>query len=404
MPKFKLTKTAIAKLAPAERDLIVWDELVKGLGLKVTPTGKKTFFLYYRTLDHTQRKPRIGDFPEIGPEQARDIAKDWLAAVRAGKDPSSERKAKRKARGSGTVSDYFEDYKTAKSELRSIGEITRIFERDILPTIGKERAEHVTRGQVSRLLDSLGKRSRSTASNARKRLSAFYAWTLPRLPDGAGNPVLGAVRPSAPPARERVLGDSELRSLWRVLENEADPWRTGLRLLILTGQRRGEVFEADWKEFDLTSRVWSIPAARTKNGKTHLVPLSPAALKLLGPVVGKGKVFPGAATGQRAYSRAARRVRTALEKELNEAVAPWSWHDIRRTVATGMQRLGVRLEVTEAVLNHISGSRAGIVGVYQRYNWADEKRAALDAWAGHVERVIADNGAAVADNVTALRG
>ena len=449
--KGRLTVRSVEAIEPGERDVICWDRELSGFGLKVTPRGKRSFFLYYRTTDHVQRRPLIGTYPAMRPEKARGIAQDWLAEVRAGGDPSSTRRAKRAARGEGTVAELFEDYKKANDALRSLPEIGRIFQKDILPTLGKRRAEDVTRSEVSRLLDKLSNRSPTAASNARKRLSAFYTWALPRLPDGAVNPVHGAVAAPAPAARERVLSDFELQALWMVLEGEAEPWRSALRLLILTGQRRGEVFAANWSEFDLETGMWTIPAARTKNGKVHMVPLSAPCLELLqaapqtGPVMltsaqarviaaltgrdlsevrgarwrefdldaavwklprsqlttgravnvplpadaiellaasgRSGPLFPG---GARAFSRAARNIRKALDRALSSPALPWSWHDLRRTVATGLQRLGVRLEVTEAVLNHVSGSRAGIVGVYQRYDWLEEKRAALEHWGRHV--------------------
>ncbi|HEX8580213.1 MAG TPA: site-specific integrase, partial [Allosphingosinicella sp.] len=381
--------------------VICWDTELTGFGLKVTPKGKRNFFVYYRTAKHEQRRPIIGSYPALRPEAARTIAQDWLAEARAGGDPSLTRQLGRVTSGEGTVRQLFDAYKRAKASLKSLGEIERIFEKDILPTLGEKRAEEVRRGDVSRLLDRLASRSPTAASNARKRLSAFYSWALPRLPDGAVNPVQGSVAAPPPAARARVLMQAEVKALWDVLGNEREPWRSGLRLLILTGQRRGEVFAADWSEFNLGDMLWTIPAARAKNGKAHLVPLSAETVEVLTALAGSealprsGSLFPSA--GDRPFSRAARRIRNALSSELGSELEPWSWHDIRRTVATGMQRLGVRLEVTEAVLNHVSGSRSGIVGVYQRYEWLDEKRAALAAWAADVR------GRAGASNVIQLR-
>jgi integrase len=180
-----------------------------------------------------------------------------------------------------------------------------------------------------------------------------------------------------------VLSNDELKSLWKAVEAERDPWRTALKLLILTGQRREEVLSADWKEFDLRKRVWTIPAARAKNGKAHVVPLSGAVVKLLEALPSRaGRLFP---RGTGIVSRAAKRIRDAMGD-----VPHWTWHDLRRTVATGLQRLKVRLEVTEAILNHVSGSRAGIVGVYQRHDWAQEKREALSKWAQAVDRIVSE--------------
>jgi integrase len=176
------------------------------------------------------------------------------------------------------------------------------------------------------------------------------------------------------------------------VEKEREPWRTALKLLILTGQRREEVLSADWKEFDLQKKVWTIPASRAKNEKAHLVPLSPAVIKLLKQLPNRtGRLFP---KGTGIVSRAAKRIRKAMCD-----VPHWTWHDLRRTVATGLQRLDVRLEVTEAILNHVSGSRAGIVGVYQRHDWADEKREALDKWANAVAQLIKQKDARVSRNL-----
>jgi integrase len=239
-------------------------------------------------------------------------------------------------------------------------------------------------------------------------LSSFYTWALPRLDRLPANPVKGAGRPPVPAARERVLSEAELRALWKASDAEPFPWRAAIKLLILTGQRRNEVFEADRAEFDFAERTWTIPAHRAKNGKAHIVPLSDAALAVLETVpeiVGKDKLFPShsgkSERGPSGFSKPMARLRDAVEKGLGAPVEDWRIHDVRRTMATGMQRLGVRLEVTEAVLNHVSGSNAGIVGVYQRHDWKEEKRHALDAWAAEVERIVAGR---PLDNVVAFKG
>jgi len=153
------------------------------------------------------------------------------------------------------------------------------------------------------------------------------------------------------------------------------------------------VYSAEWVEFDTKQRIWTIPAARAKNGKTHIVPLSDFALNIIEKLERTGtssKLFPAKSSphnGASGFSKVQARLRSAVEKKLGN-VDEWRLHDLRRTVATGLQRIGVRLEVTEAVLNHVSGSQAGIVGVYQRYNFSSEKRSALDAWADEVQRIL----------------
>lgn len=383
--KLKLKIETVEQVKPAAKDVIVWDTDLKGFGLKVTPKGIRSFFLYYRTKDHKQRRPKIGDFPSIQPEKARKIAKQWLAEVLGGGDPSAANKANRASRGEGLMLDLFAQYKLHKKleGRRSVAEIQRIFAHDILPEFGKRKPEEISVHEVSRFLDKIAVRSPSVAWAVRRQLSAFYSWAISRLPPGATNPVTNASRPPKVKARERVLTDAELILLWRVVDREREPWRTALKLLILTGQRREEVLAADWNEIDLAARVWIIPGNRAKNGKAHIVPLAPAVIQLLKLLpTTQGRLFP---TGTGIVSRAAKRIKNGMGDSPS-----WTWHDIRRTFATGLQRLDVRLEVTEAILNHISGSRAGIVGLYQRHDWAQEKRDALMTWAGHVLRMVED--------------
>ena len=198
-----------------------------------------------------------------------------------------------------------------------------------------------------------------------------------------------------------------MRAIWNASDAEPFPWRAGIKLLILTGQRRDEVFQAEWSEIDFDGATWTIPPARAKNGVENIVPLSDAALaafKSTPRIKGASKVFPTRSDGDKGtsgFSKFMTRFRARVEKELGHPVEDWRLHDIRRTLATGLQRLGTRIEVTEAVLNHVSGSRSGIVGVYQRHDFADEKRHALDAWASEVARIVAGKGRG---NVVAIKG
>jgi len=184
--------------------------------------------------------------------------------------------------------------------------------------------------------------------------------------------------------------------VWRALEKVGWPFGPIGNLLLLTGARRDEVASMRWGELDLTSGTWRLPKERTKNKRPHEVPLSDAAIEViesLPRIEGKDGLVSTTtgATAVSGFSRAKRAIDAAMLKTLPEGVASpphWTLHDLRRTVATNLQRLGVRLEVTEAVLNHTSGSRAGIVGVYQRHEYAAEKRAALDAWAKRIEAIV----------------
>jgi integrase len=241
--------------------------------------------------------------------------------------------------------------------------------------------------------DGIAQQTPVMARNVLSYFSAFYTWALPRLDRLPGNPCRDAGRPPKPKARERVLSDAEIGALWHVLEEEGEPFGPAIKLLLLTGQRRNEVFEAERSEFDLAKKLWTVPASRAKNGVAHLVPMPPAVLEVVKTLNGHDrgvKLIPARGNwnaGPSGFSKAMSRIRLKLEGRIGEPVPHWTLHDLRRTMATGLQRLGVRLEVTEAVLNHLSGARSGIVGVYQRHHYYDEKRLALDAWSREVRKL-----------------
>jgi integrase len=196
-------------------------------------------------------------------------------------------------------------------------------------------------------------------------------------------------------SRDRVLSDDELRLVWKAAEGMGWPFGPMVQLLVLTGQRRSEVAGMEWQEVDLEKATWVIPSHRTKNAEAHLVPLSPPAVAILAslPRVGDYVFTTTGRTPVSGFSRA----KAALDGRAE--IAPWRLHDVRRTVASGMARLGVNLPVIEKVLNHTSGSFAGIVGVYQRHSFADEKRRALEVWGRFVEELVSDE---PAGNVVAL--
>jgi integrase len=284
-------------------------------------------------------------------------------------------------------------------------------------------AEDPDRTAVVRALDALKRRKRAKdADGTRQRKGvaiagrtaaygrAAFSWSIKRgmLSDNpfSGLPIMGRVA-----ARERVLSDVELGEVWRAAGKMSAPYGSIVRLLILTGARKSEVAGMSWAELSDDLCVWTIPAQRAKNGVPHIVPLSNPARDLLRRLLPdddaearrvlrerkaagalvlagmKGTPFEGWSKAKRALDAGIIQARTDEAVHSGNEPEPLSGfrlHDLRRTLATGLQRLGVRLEVTEAVLNHVSGARAGIVGVYQRHDWAAEKRAALDAWAKDV--------------------
>jgi integrase len=380
---------------PAKGQIEVRDKAVPGLRVRVGVSGTKTFVLR-KSVAGRYRNITLGRYCDrFGLAEARKKARQLLSDIEFKGDPVAALPAtRRRSHTTPTVRSLWPDYKAAKSDRRTIREIERVFDRHIIPAFGDRAADKITRGEITRFIDDIARNTPVMARNVLAQFSAFYTWALPRLDDLPANPCRDAGRPPAPKPRERVLSEREIGALSRVLDREKKPFGPAIKLLLLTGQRRNEVFDADRSEFDLEARLWTIPGVRAKNGATHLVPLSPAALAIVKDllVTEKGeKLLPARGNWDASpsgFSKAMRRIRSALEVELGHEVPHWTLHDLRRTMATGLQRLGVRLEVTEAVLNHLSGTRSGIVGVYQRHNYFDEKRTALSTWGREVERLV----------------
>jgi len=211
--------------------------------------------------------------------------------------------------------------------------------------------------------------------------SVLFRWLL-RREYIAGNPLENIDKPEAPAARDRVLSDAELKAVWVAAASLGAPLSAFYRLLIVTLQRRSEVAGMNWMELDRAGAVWLIPAERTKTETAQLVPLSSLAIDELDLLAGgsdwpkTGYVVSYGRGPLNSFSKAKR----AIDGKL-EGVAAWRVHDLRRTGATVLQRLGVRFEVTEAVLNHVSGSKSGVAGIYQRHDWKEEKRDALVQYA-----------------------
>jgi integrase len=240
------------------------------------------------------------------------------------------------------------------------------------PGLKRWRAPHARAEPFGRMLHSA--------------LSGFFGWCVKERRVDA-NPCAAVHKPRASTPRERVLSDEELVAVWHGCEKLSPPFAAMVKLLILTGGRLRECARLRWSELR-EDGVWVLPASRAKNKREHRIPLTPLARDIIRNVPRvDGSDFVLTCTGRNPVDG-----HGVIKKALDEAsgVTDWVWHDLRRTVATGLQRLGVRLEVTEAVLNH-TGSRAGIVGIYQRYAFDDEKRAALAAWADRVAMLTGGN-------------
>lgn len=403
MASGKVTKRAVDAVRPATADQFLWDEDLRGFGLKVTPAGKKVYLVQYRLggRGKATRRMTIGTHGSPWtPATARGEAERLLVLVRQGKDPAEEKKERRRIEVDLAFEPYaakfLADYGKKTWRPGTYGNAESNLRRYVTPVLKKKALPLIRRSDVSAIFDALPVASPALPRNIFALVRKLFAWAVERG-DIERSPLEGFKGPANVPSRDRVLSDDELRLVWLGAQALGHPFGTLVQFLIATGQRREEAAGMDWRELDRNAVEWSIPAGRAKNGTAHSIPLSVAATGLLAArAVGnedwpkKGLIFTTTGTTPvSGFSRAKARLdETIATLNDGEALEPWRVHDLRRTLATGLQRLGVRFEVTEAVLNHVSGSRSGVAGVYQRHDWKQEKRDALDAWARHVEGVV----------------
>jgi integrase len=403
--KFTQRRIETLQCPAGAKDALVFDDEQRGLGVRVTASGRKSYLAQYTVRGQKRRIP-IGSCSAIALAAARAAVQEILGRVAGGRDPAIERKAaaleaRRKAADEaltlGALLEQWSALHLTERRERYATEAVRAIKYAFAGHL-KSPADTLDRAAVVRILDGLAKDGRvAMASRTAAYGRACYHWAVKRG-SLASNPFQDL--PLAPIAkRERVLTDEELRAVWEATAGPG-PFNAIVRMLILTGQRREEVAGMTWGEIASDLSTWTIPASRAKNGVAHIVPLPLQAQAILKSAHGMAKgnelelVFRGRGGAFNGFSKA----KTTLDEE--SSVTGWRLHDLRRTMATGLQKLRVRLEVTEAVLNHVSGSRAGIVGVYQQHDWADEKRAALTSWGERVEAIV--EGREPAGNVTPL--
>jgi integrase len=379
MPRLTVKRVDAIRPTADRRELP--DGYVRGLYLVVQPgTGSKSWAVRYRYAGKT-RKHTIGNYPTFGLKDARDAAVKVLRSVSEGRDPVQQQRP-------GSVEDVvarFLDQHCKNYRPRTRKETARILRTKVPIEWRRRKIEEITRADIKGVLFALA----DTPVAANRTHSVLH--TLFRFAVDndliVSSPIAGMRAPNKETPRDRVLTDAELRSVWRAANKIGFPFGSIVKLLILTGQRRGEVAGMAWPEIDnIGTGIWTLPKERVKNGRRHEVPLSPQAIAVLEhlPRIGEAAyVFTlNGAVPVRSFGKAKARL------DRLAGIAPWTLHDLRRTAASGMAKLGVSLVVIEKVLNHVSGSLGCIVGVYQRHEYAEEKRAALQQWADHVEGLV----------------
>lgn len=366
----------------------------------MTPAGAKIYVYTYRVggREATKRRYTIGRHGSPWtPTTARWRAEQLALLVAQGVDPMTVERDRRDEAATlafdGYAERFIRDYLTRRWP-GSWDTYAALLRNKAVPAFAGKTIKTITRAHVAALLATMQDRV-GARRNMYAVLRRLFRWAVGQG-DLEQSPIREMEAPPAPASRDRVLTDAELGAVWRASAALGFPFQYAFRLLITTGQRREEVAGIGWHELDQGEALWTLPGARAKNKQTTLVPLNAMAVEAIeevarflegcevGPVRWPRRVLVLTTTHGRSaisgYSKAKLRLDSRIANSDGEPIAHWRVHDLRRTLATGLQRLDVRFEVTEAVLNHTSGAKAGVAGIYQRHDWKVEKRAALSAW------------------------
>jgi integrase len=426
----KITKRVIDSLKIEPREYAVWDTQLRGFGVRVRPTGAKSYMVSYRVgSGRSAPKTRltIGAVGKITPEQARTLALSILGAVASGRDPAKERR-KAKATAENTLRSVAENYLAREGgQLRTINVRRATLHRLVYPALGGRQIDEIKRSEINRLLDKIeddhGPRMAALSLAYLRRLMNWHA----ARSDDFRSPIVRGMGRGVTTKRDRVLTNDELRAFWKASEIWEHPFSRLLRFILLTATRRQEASGMKWSE--LKERTWTIPASRYKTKLDFEVPISDAAWHVLAtaPLLAElrqgmsergnqpntvtpkeGIVFT--TTGESlmgGFSKFRRQFEALMLDELRQAavergddpdkiaLARWTVHDLRRTARSLMTQAGVPPDHAERALGHALG---GIRGVYDRHSYFDEKRRAFEALAAHIARVIDPN-----PNVVPLR-
>ncbi|QIG51804.1 tyrosine-type recombinase/integrase [Nordella sp. HKS 07] len=373
-----LNDARLRSLKPAAERYDVFDAGMRGLGLRVAPSGLKTWFAMRRAKGRMIRVS-LGRYPEVPLAKARQLAAPVLASLSQGNVPV-------KADSLCFVEVMKSWLAGDQAKNRSRQDVERALKLHVLPYWRNRDITEIRRGDVSRVLDRIvGSGAAVQANRVLAYLRRMFNWCVSRDLI-AMSPTAGIKAPTREKSRDRVLKLEELQSVWKVAQGMAYPFGPMLQLLIVTGQRLEEVAGAEWREIDRDGAIWNLPANRTKNGRPHVVHLSSSALEVLAALPRLNDCpFLFSTTGETpvsGFSKMKRRLDTA------SGLSGWTLHDLRRTFATILtESLSVSPVVVDRILNHVSGAVRGVAAVYQRGEYLADRKSAMTAYGSLVERL-----------------
>jgi integrase len=418
------------KALPPGKRVILFDAQVPGFGIRISDKSrsenKGVFVLVARYPGSGNPAPRrIGDYPTTSLADARRVAREWLEDLRSGVDPkvkAAERQREEARRRTETFAATFHVFAEEHlSTLRTGDEVKRSVMKHVMPRWGERPITDIRRADVHQLMRDLRKSGPIAANRTLAYVKKFFSWLVDQDMLDA-SPAASVKRPSKENKRDRVLSETEIKAIWQACGELGTSGRA-IRFMLATGQRRNEVGAATWGEIDLRQKVWTLRRERTKADRTHEVPLSPPSLSIIEECLRLSDfVFSTgrrrrAEEGQQSVAAApsgwskakialdalASQRLAAIAIERGESPAPlaeWHLHDLRRTAATYMAKLGVDRVVIGKVLNHAEGE---VTAVYDRHRYDMEKRRALDLWGEHLLEIISGTDLGNVVSLTAVR-
>jgi integrase len=392
MATVNLTARYLDLLKPQRKRNEVFDTIVPGFAIRVTPAGHKSFTLYYRHHGRI-RRVGLGRYPDILLADARKAATQHRGRIFDGADPAEEKKAERATNGD-TVGALFDLYKTHREKAKSWTETRRIMEREVLPVWRHLRVVDLKRRDVRELVERKARFAPVMANRVLSRISAMLTFAMEH--DWIEtNPAWRIRKPGEENSRDRVLSRAELPELWAALhETEAkngdgtpkprlsQTLNDVFLVMLLTAQRCGEVCQMQWREVDLATGWWMIPGDVSKNHDPHRVPLTSTVQEILDRRAKATNADDRYVFSNHRHTCVADRAKKAAAILCNGGVSfHFRAHDLRRTAASYMGEAGVDRFHIAHVLNHRSVTHSTVTAIYDRYRYDKEKRAALEKWA-----------------------
>jgi integrase len=390
LPRLLLTDITIRSLkAPARGQVTYWDKsgALKGFGIRLGQGNSRTFVV----MKGKQRKLlTVGRYPALSLSKARDEARKIIAFT-----PATPFKEEPCPSFAETIPTFLTThFAPNRRRERTKMDAERLLRKHFEPVLGAKPINEIKTRQITEIVDGLLSKP-GTASHAHAAVRLFFRWAVARRLI-LHSPLDGLSNPTRHVPRDRVLVPEELKSVYLTASQQAFPFGAVVQLLILTGQRRGEIAGLRWEWIDERARTITLPASATKNGRAHTFPYGEAAAVIFEAIPRQGDyLFPAhreQTKGKPATTMSGwAKQKATLDKAVatsGHAVSPWTLHDLRRTFATNLAALGVRLEVTEKLLNHVSGSFGGIVGIYQRHGFQDEMKEAITRYEAHLTELL----------------